>query len=75
MNTEKINFQTKDLLTCEEIEALVISPYPNDKAIIITSKLLNYFIINHEEYYRYDIENVLYIKEDNNKDYIITIII
>ena len=74
MNTEKINFQTKDLLTCEEIEALVISPYPNDKAIIITSKLLNYFIINHEEYYRYDIENVLYIKEDNNKDYIITII-
>lgn len=71
---ELIKFDKKDLLSFEEIEQLIISVRPNQKAQIISSKLLNYLLINNGNFYRFDIEKVLYIKEDNNDDYILTLI-
>ncbi len=67
-------FQDKDLLTADELERLIILPFPDEKAEIVSSKLLNYFLIHKDVYYRYDMNNVLYIKEDNNADYILKMI-
>ena len=67
-------FQEKDLLTVAELEKLIILPFPDEKSEIVSSKLLNYFLIHKDSYYRYDIINVLYIKEDNNADYILKMI-
>jgi len=71
---EILKFDKKDLLSFEEIEHLIISVRPNEKAKIISSKLLNYLLINNGGFYRFDIERVLYIKEANNDDYVLTLI-
>ena len=71
---EIIKFDKKDLLTFDEIEKLIISVRPNEKAKIISTKLLNYLLINNGNFYRFDIDKVLYIKEDNNDDYVLTLI-
>ncbi len=43
---ENLKFHNKDFLTFEEIETLIISVKPNEKAKMISNKLLNYFVIN-----------------------------
>jgi hypothetical protein len=70
----EFQFQEKHLLTFDEVEQLIISPFPNEKAKIIASKLLNYLLIHNDEFYRYDYDNILYIKENNNDNYVLTII-
>ncbi len=67
-------FLDKDLLTFDELEKLIILPFPDEKSEIVASKLLNYFMIHDEKYYRYDIENVLFYKEKNNSDYLLKMI-
>ena len=69
-----IKFETKDLLTFDEIEQLIISVRPNQKALIVSSKLINYLLINNDDFYRFDVEKVLYIKENNDDNYLITLI-
>ena len=69
-----IKFLEKDLLNAKEIKSLITSIFTNDKAITIASKLRNYFIIHNDKYYRYDIDNILYIEEDADKKYINTMI-
>lgn len=69
---EIIKFAKKDLLDFDEVEKLIISVVPNEKAIIIANKLLNYLLIHKGDFYRFDVDNVLYIKEDNDDDYILT---
>ena len=65
-----MNFQKTDLVIFQEIESLVTSGKPTEKGKIISNKLLNYFLLNKGEFYKFDIDNVLNIKEDfdeNNK--------
>lgn len=71
---EIIKFDKKDLLSFVEIENLIISVRPNEKAKIISNKMLNYLLINNGDFYRFDIDKILYIKENNNDDYVITLI-
>lgn len=71
---EIIKFDKKDLLSFVEIENLIISVRPNEKAKIISNKMLNYLLINNGNFYRFDIDKILYIKENNNDDYVITLI-
>ena len=71
---ELVKFETKDLFTFDEIEKLIISVRPNQQAHIVASKLINYLLIHNDEFYRFDVENVLYIKENNNDKYLITVI-
>ena len=70
----EIKFNSKDLLNCDEIEKLIISVRPIEKAQIISHKLLNYLLINNGDFYRFDIDKVLYTKENNDDDYILTLI-
>ena len=71
---EVIKFDIKDLLNFQEIEQLIISVRPNEKASIISKKLTNYLLLNNGDFYRFDNDKVLYIKEDNDDNYIITFI-
>ena len=71
---EIIKFDKKDLLTFDDIEKLIISVRPNEKAQLLSSKLLNYLLINNGDFYRFDNEKVLYIQEDNDDAYVLTLI-
>ncbi len=71
---ENLKFHNKDFLTFDEIETLIISVKPNEKAKMISNKLLNYFIINNGTFYRFDDVSILYLKENNDNDYILTFI-
>lgn len=74
MTTEIIKFDKKDLLNFDELERLIITVLPNEKAEIISKKLLNYLLIFNGKYFSFDIENVLYKEEQNDKNYVISII-
>jgi hypothetical protein len=71
---ENLKFQAKHFLSFDDIELLIISCMPNEKAKLISSKLLNYLLINNGMFYRFDDQSILYIKENNDNDYIITLI-
>ena len=65
-----IKFRAEDLLNAEELEKLVISIFPSEKAEIIKNKLMNYVLLtNSKEWYKFDIDNILYFKHtyDDNK--------
>lgn len=70
-----IEFEKKDLLNSDDLELLIISKDPCDKAEIIKKKLLNYVLITEDkEYYAFDIKNVLYHKEKYTEEKILTIV-
>ena len=71
---ENIKFEINDLLNFVEIEQLVLSVRPIEKAIIISKKMSNYLLINNGDFYRYDTEKVLFIKEDYDENYIMSLI-
>jgi len=63
-------FRETDLLTAKEFKLLITSIFPNEKATPTSSKLSNYIIIHNDQYYKYDIENVLYTQLNTDKKYI-----
>lgn len=69
-----MNFLKTDLLNFQEIETIITCAKPTEKGKIIANKLLNYLLLNNSEFYRFDIDNVLYIKEDYDEDNLLTII-
>ena len=69
-----MNFLKTDLLNYQEIETIITSVKPTEKGKIITNKLLNYILLNNNEFYKFDICNVLYNKEDFDEDNMLTII-
>ena len=62
-----MEFEKKDFLTTKEIVTLIKSDFTNEKAIIISKKLINYcFVTNDVLYILHD--NVIYEKEKKKID-------
>lgn len=74
MTSSIIKFETQDLLSFEDVEKLIVSCRPNEKTKIVSSKLLNYLLMYNGKYYSYDVDNVLYNEENNDANYVISII-
>jgi hypothetical protein len=55
-----MNFEKKDLLNYDEIENLLKSESPNDRADIICDELKKYVFIQDEKLYKYDTVMVIY---------------
>lgn len=67
-----MNFDKNDLLNFEEINTMITSDFPNERAKIIASKLINYcFIYNDGNIYALQ-SNITYIKTDKIEDKLIT---
>ena len=47
---------------------------PTGKGKIIANKLLNYLLLNNGEFYKFYIDNILYIKEDFDDYNMLTVI-
>jgi len=70
-----IKFEISDLLNYVEIEQLITTPSPTVRATLISTKLLNYILINSGMYYKYDPLNVLYLRLDEyNEEKLLTTI-
>lgn len=76
--SEAMKFQSKHLLSYAELESLITTPFPTEKADIIKNKMKYYILIIENEnqkeklYYRFDLDNVLYHKEVYDENKIIT---
>jgi len=55
-----------DYITFTDIETLITSVLPNEKAQILAQKLKDKFIINFDRLYQFDKENVLYTRTDKD---------
>ena len=70
-----IKFEISDLLNYVEIEQLITTPSLTVRATLISTKLLNYILINSGMYYKYDPLNVLYLRLDEyNEEKLLTTI-
>jgi hypothetical protein len=72
--SEVIQFSKTDLLTYRELEVLIVSDRPVEKAQLVSSHLLNYIFINKKELYTYNLEHVLYNMREYKPSYINSIV-
>jgi hypothetical protein len=72
--SEVIQFSKADLMTYRDLEILIVSDRPVEKAQLIASTLKNYLFINKKELYTYDLEHVLYNMREYKPSYINSII-
>lgn len=76
--SEGMKFQEKHLLTYAELELIITTPFPSEKADIIKNKMKYYVLITENEnqkeklYYRFDLDNVIYHKEVYDENKIVT---
>lgn len=61
-----MEFEKKDLLNYDQLETLLTSESPNDRADIICDKLKKYVFIQDEKLYKYDTDMVVYKLIKNN---------
>jgi len=74
MTSTIIKFDKQDLLSFDDMEKLIVSCRPNEKAKIVSNKLLNYLLMYNGKYFSYDVDNVLYNEENNDTNYVISVI-
>jgi 3-isopropylmalate dehydratase small subunit len=63
-----MNFLKNALLNYDQLESLINSDSPNEGAEIIVDKLKNYIFLNNGEYYKFDLEKIVYKKISHGVD-------